>query len=143
FDGGKYPSTVAAEEPTIVYFLEEKKIRAACLAHPEIALAATKLLASRLRNCAELVESLSFREVEQRLAHLLLTEAQTKGIKTEKGIRFKQNLTHNQLAARIGTVREVVTRVFLRLQNQGLIEVNGKEITIPSFPALASYADSE
>lgn len=144
FDDGNYPSTVAAEEPTRVFFLEKNKIRRACLEHPEIALAATKIFAARLRRCAELVESLSLREVGQRLAQLLLTEAATDGVKTQSGgIRFKQKLTHNQLAARIGTVREVVTRVFNRLQSQGLITVKGKEVNIPSITALAGYADSE
>lgn len=144
FDDGSYPSTVAAEEDeTRVYFLDKTEVRTACLKHPEIALAATRLLAKRLRRCAQLVESLSLREVGQRLAQLLLTEAAAKGMRTEKGIRFKQQLTHNQLAARIGTVREVVTRVFLRLQNQGLIEVSGKEIFIPDLTMLAGYADSQ
>jgi CRP/FNR family transcriptional regulator len=143
FDDGNYPSTVAAEESTVVYFLDKKEVFALCLSHPQIALSATRLLAKRLRKCAELVESLSLREVGQRLAALLLQEAQTKGMKTPKGIRFKQKLTHNQLAARIGTVREVVSRVFYRLQNQGLIITEGKDVIVPDSAALAVYAESE
>jgi CRP/FNR family transcriptional regulator len=143
FDGGNYPSTAAAEEDrTKIYFLDKRVVRAVCLEHPEVALAATRLLAARLRRCAELVESLSLREVGQRLARLLLAEAETRGKQTAKGVCIKQKLTHNQLAARIGTVREVVTRVLLRLQNQGLIEVSGKEIFIPNASALAVYANS-
>lgn len=141
FDDGNYPSTVAAEEKTKLYFLDKTKIRSACLEHPQLALAAVKLLASRLRRCAELVESLSLHEVGQRLARLLVEEAASRGVPTPAGIRFKQNLTHNQLAARIGTVREVVTRVFYRLQTQGLISVSGKEVIIPDATALRSYAD--
>jgi CRP-like cAMP-binding protein len=144
FDNGKYPSTVAAEEPTRVFFLNKTEVRSLCLRHPQIALAATRLLAKRLRRCAELVEALSLREVGQRLAHLLFEEAAASGKPVEGGgIRFKQKLTHNQLAARVGTVREVVTRAFYRLQNQGLIAIEGKEIIIPDPAMLASYADSE
>ena len=144
FDDGKYPSTTAAEEDsTTVYFLDKKEVRAICLKHPEVALAATRLLAARLRHCAELVESLSLREVGQRLACLLLAEAETKGMQNADGVRIKQKLTHKQLAARIGTVREVITRVFYRLQNQGLIVVDGKEIFIPNLATLSAYADSE
>ncbi|HEX8251165.1 MAG TPA: Crp/Fnr family transcriptional regulator [Pyrinomonadaceae bacterium] len=144
FDDGKYPSTTAAEEDsTKVYFLDKKEVRAVCLKHPEVALAATRLLAARLRHCAELVESLSLREVGQRLACLLLAEAETKGRQSDKGIRVKQKLTHRQLASRIGTVREVITRVFYRLQSLGLIAVDGKEIFIPDLAALAAYADSD
>ena len=142
FDDGTHPSTAAAEEDgTKVYFLAKKDIRAVCLQHPELTLAAIRVIAARLRHCAELVESLSLREVGQRLASLLLSEAELKGAPGPNGVRIKQKLTHNQLAARIGTVREVITRVFYRLQNQGLIVVDGKEIFIPSLAALAAYAD--
>jgi len=51
-------------------------------------------------------------------------------------------LTANQLAARIGTVREVVTRVLFRLQQQGLISVTGKTILLPDTTALAGYAET-
>jgi CRP/FNR family transcriptional regulator len=135
FDGGTYPSTVAADENSRLLFIAADKIRAACLKHPQLALAAARLFARRLRNCAELVESLSLREVSQRLAQFLLEQAREKG-----GAKFKQDLTHNQLAARIGTVREVVTRVMFRLQAQGLISTAGKTIEIPDVDALERYA---
>lgn len=143
FDNGDYPSTVSAEEATRVYFLGRKEVFELCLKHPPIALSAARLLAKRLRKCAELVESLSLREVGQRLARLLLEEAQLRGMPTKNGISFKQKLTHHQLAARAGSVREVITRLLYRLQVQGLIIVNGKEIIIPDLRRLAKYADSE
>lgn len=143
FDNGSYPSTVAAEEPTTVYFLDKKEVFALSNKHPQIALSAARLLAKRLRKCAELVESLSLREVGQRLARILLEEAEERGVKTESGVRFKQKLTHNQLAARVGSVREVVTRALYRLQIQGLVIVNGKEVKILDLEALENYADAE
>ena len=142
FDNGKYPSTVAAEEATLVYFLDSREVRRLCLLYPQIALAATGLLAKRLRRCAELVETLSLREVGQRLAHLLFEEASRNGKQTPEGIRFEQKLTHNRLAARVGTVREVVTRSLYRLQSQGLIVINEKEVIVPDLKILGIYADS-
>lgn len=141
FDDGNYPSTVAAEETTTLFFLEKEKIRSACLQHPQLALAAVRLLASRLRRCATLVETLSLHPVGQRLARFLAEEAALRGIETPDGIKFKLNLTHNQLAARMGTVREVVTRAFYRLQAQGLISVLGKEVIIVDAVALLSFSD--
>lgn len=140
FDDGVYPSTVAAEEASRVLFIAKEKIRAACLKHPHLAIAAARLFAMRLRNCAELVESLSLREVGQRLAEFLLDQATKNGKPSDHGVTFRQELTHNQLAARIGTVREVVSRVMLRLQQQGLLETKGRLITIPDRPALERYA---
>jgi len=140
FDNGFYPSTVAAEEDSRLLFIAKEKVRAACLEHPQVALAAARLFASRLRKCAELVESLSLREVGQRLAQFLLDQAEKNGKPSTDGVRFRQVLTHNQLAARIGTVREVVSRVMLRLQEQGLIVAKDKVITIPDVEALGVYA---
>jgi CRP-like cAMP-binding protein len=143
FDNGLYPSTVAAEEESRVLFIAKEKVQAACLKHPQLALAAARLFASRLRQCAELVESLSLREVGQRLAQFLLEQAETTGVSSGAASSFRQPLTHNQLAARIGTVREVVSRVMFRLQQQGLLNVKGRHITIPDRSALERYAGLE
>ena len=139
FDGGTYPSTVAAEEPTLLFYLGRNDIMAVSRAHPELALAAARLLAARLRKCAELVETLSLREVGQRVAMLFLDEARARGVLSREGITFVQRLTHNQLAARIGTVREVVTRAIHRLEEAGFIETNGKTIHIPNINTLSGY----
>jgi CRP/FNR family cyclic AMP-dependent transcriptional regulator len=143
FDGGNYPSTVAAEESTTLYFLSKQQILKTAYEYPQLALAAVKIMAVRLRRCAELVETLSLREVGQRLANLLLDEAHNNGTKTPAGTKIKLQLTHNQLAARIGTVREVVTRMLIRLQEQGLIVHEGKDILIPDLKMVATYAETE
>ena len=143
FDNGTYPSTTAAEEPSLVYFLEKKLVLDTALKYPELALAAVRLIASRLRKCAELVETLSLREVGQRLARLLVEQARLNGEQGSDGTHIELKLTHNQLASRIGTVREVVTRMLTRLQEQGLIVYEGKEILIPNLATLATYADIE
>ncbi len=139
FDDGAYPSTVAAETASRVLFIAADDIRSLSDKHPEIALAAAKLLASRLRKCAELVETLSLREVGQRIAKFVLEEAVARGSEEGNSATFIQELTHNQLAARIGTVREVVTRSILRMQAAGLIDVTGKTITVPDIRALKRY----
>lgn len=143
FDNGNYPSTAAAEEETILYFLTKQDVIKTAIEHPQLALAAARLIASRLRRCAELVETLSLREVGQRLASLLLDEARNNGIETNDGLKIKLRLTHNQLAARIGTVREVVTRMLIRLQEQELIVHVGRDIIIPDLKAVAAYAESD
>lgn len=140
FDDGCFPSTVAAEETSKVFFIAKEDIRGISTEHPELPLAAAKLLAGRLRKCAELVETLSLREVGQRVALFFLDEIRSTGKIEGTTARFQQRLTHNQLAARVGTVREVVSRAFLRMQSEGLILTSGKIITIPDTEALRRYA---
>ena len=141
FDDRPYPSTVIAEEETTVLFLDKRDVRRLCVEHPQIALAALKLLAGRLRKCAELVETLSLRDVDHRLARWLLGEARARGTKTESGIEFALALTHQQIAARIGSVREVVSRAFARLQQGQLIRLEGRAVTITDEQALTAYAE--
>jgi CRP/FNR family transcriptional regulator len=140
FDDGPFPSSVAAEEETTVLFIDKRDVRLLCTEHPEIALAALKVLAGRLRQCAALVETLSLREVSQRLARFLLAEARRKGVRQEQGLSVDLTLTNPQIASRIGTVREVVSRTFTRLQHDGLIVVAGRRLSIPDEQALAAFA---
>ena len=141
FDDGTYPSTAAAEEMTTTLFIDRRDVRHLFLEHPEIALAALSVLAGRLRRCAELVEALSLREVGQRLARFLLAEARRSGTRTEDGISMDLTQTNQQIAARIGSVREVVSRAFTRLQHEGLIVVDGRHLIIPDEAALEAFAD--
>lgn len=142
FDNRPYPSSVAAEEDSTLLFISRSDVIRVCLEHPEIALAGLKLLAGRLRRCAELVEALSLKDVDQRLARWILGEANQRGVKTHGRTVITLHLTNQQIASRIGTVREVVSRAFARLQQNELITVDGREVIIPNESALEMYADS-
>ena len=141
FDDGNCPSTAAAEEATTTLFIDKRDVLQLCLEHPEIALAAIRVLAGRLRRCAELVEALSLREVGQRLARFLVAEARRNGTRTNQGTWMDLTQTNQQIAARIGSVREVVSRAFARLQHEGLIVVEGRHLIIPDDAALEAFAD--
>ena len=141
FDEGAYPSTAAAEEQTTTLFIDKRDVRHLCLEHPEISLAAIKLLAGRLRRCAELVEALSLREVGQRLARFLVNEARRSGTSRENGFVLTLTQTNQQIAARIGSVREVISRAFTRLHHEGLIKVDGRHVIIPDETALEAFAE--
>jgi CRP-like cAMP-binding protein len=143
FDGGAYPSSVAAEADSTLLFIDRRDVQNLCREHPQIALAALKVLAGRLRRCAELVETLSLREVGQRLARLLLAEARARGERTDEGFEVKLTLTNQQIAARVGSVREVVSRALSRLQQDGLVKLEGRLLSIPDEAALASYAGED
>lgn len=139
FDGGAYPSTAAAEEDSRLLFIRREEVLQLCLDHPAISLAALRLLATRLRNCAATIESLSLRDVDRRLAQLLFEEGVEYGQRCRDSIDFELSLTHQQIAGRIGSVREVVSRAFNRLQNNGLIQTKGRRVLIVSEKALRQF----
>jgi len=140
FDDGTYPATAVADEDSVLLFIAKEDVRAVCLEHPTISLAALKMLAARLRRHAELVEALSLREVGQRLARLLLTEAEIRGKRLDRGITFDLIMNNGQIAARVGSVREVVSRALARLQQDGLILLENRRVTISDEELLAIYS---
>jgi CRP/FNR family transcriptional regulator len=140
FDNGTYPATAVADEDSVVLFISKRDVRSLCREQPGIALAALELLAGRLRRHAELVEALSLRAVGQRLAQLLLTEARARGQRSHDGVSFDILVTNGQIAARVGTVTEVVSRALSRLHQDGLILLDNRRVTIPDEDLLAEYA---
>ncbi len=118
FDDEPYPSSVRAEEESEVLFISREDVKRLCLRHPAIALSALKLMASRLRKTAALVESLSLKEVDQRLAAFLLQEFRDKKLKKLKLPPI------SVIAARLGSVREVVSRALAKLEKGGFISID-------------------
>lgn len=125
FDGGNYPASGSAIEKTSILFISRADLRAICLEKPEVSLKMLQVVGQRLRRLVGIIEELSFTTVRHRLISWLLRQADIEG-RTE----FHLKASHQELAAQIGTVRELVSRNLARLQAQGLIEVNGKQITI-------------
>jgi CRP/FNR family cyclic AMP-dependent transcriptional regulator len=140
FDGGPYPASAMAVEESQLLFLSRDDFRTCCLEHPEVALKVLQIVGTRLRRLVGIIEELSFTSLRQRLAAWLLREAQSRGRPNQHGIVFPLEITHQELAARIGTVRELVSRNLARLQAQGLIHIKGREITILDLEALESEA---
>lgn len=137
FDDKPYPSTVVAEEDSEVLFISKEDVKRLCLKHPAIALSALKLLAARLRKTAALAESLSLKEVDQRLAAFLLKEFK------EKRLKKLKLPTNSVLAARLGSVREVVSRAFAKLEGDGLIKVDEhRNAELLDEEGLRKYAES-
>ncbi len=90
---------------------------------------ALKLLAvvgRRVRHLVGQVEAITFGSVTQRLARLLLdTSSKASGAAT-----FDLPMTHQELASRLGTVREVVSRNLARFRAQGLIRIQERHVEI-------------
>ena len=127
FDGGSYPASAAALEKTEVLFVSRADLRAICLEKPEVSLKLLQVVGARLRRLVGIIEELSFTTVRHRLISWILRQ---EGRPTGRGTVFSLNASHQELAAQIGTVRELVSRNLARLQAQSFIEMNGREITI-------------
>ena len=136
FDGGLYPATAEATSSITLLRLPADSFRKICVSNPEMALKVFKVLARRLRHLVGLVEELSFSTVRARLVAYLVRLAEQAGSPTPQGICFQLNENSEQLAARLGTVRELISRNLGRLHGDKLIEINKRTVTIPNLSIL-------
>ena len=136
FDGGNYPASASALEDSEVLFISRKDFQNFCREHPEVALKVIAVVGSRLRRLVGIIEDLSFTTVRQRLIAILLRLTQTGGTPSKEGVRVELTMTHQDLAAELGTVREIVSRNLSRLQAEGLLEVDGRNIIVKDLAAL-------
>ena len=142
FDGGAYPASASAVAESALLEVRKDDVRQLCLEHPEVALKLLRVVGARLRRLVAMVEELSFTTVRQRLAALLVREAQSRGRSTPRGVEFELPWTHQELASQIGTVRELVSRNLSRFQSTGAIQMEGRKVIVTDRKALEAEAQS-
>ena len=140
FDRGGYIASAIATAPTRALFLRRADLLDLCRRHPGVALAIMETLARRLRHFAEMVSDLAFRPIPERLARYLDAAPRRPG---STGTEVTLTLTHAQLAARLGTVRELITRAFLHLEQSGVILRKRGRVVIRDPARLAKLAHGE
>lgn len=142
FDGGNYPASVIAVEDSEILFISRADLRSFCLEHPEVALKMLAVVGARLRRLVGIIEELSFTTIRQRLVSALVRMAQKTGKRTECGIEFQLPGTHQDMAHQLGTVRELVSRNLMRLQAEGLLQVDARTITVVNMTGLKAILDN-
>ncbi len=133
FDGGPNPASAQAMDATHVYLIERPTLVSLFDRYPKLAQAVVAVLAARCRMLVGMVEDLSLRSVAGRLAKLLLDQA-------AQG-QDAVPLTRQQMAARLGTIREMVSRALRELEDEGLVKREGRQIVITDRAALQRRAE--
>lgn len=138
FDGGPYPASVRALAPLIALFINKNDFQQVCRQYPDVALKVLAVVGRRLRHLVGLVEAMTFGSVTQRLARLLLDASKHAGSDI-----FDLPMTHQELASRLGTVREVVSRNLTRFRAEGLISVQDHQVQILNRPGLERESEPQ
>lgn len=142
FDGGPYPASAVAVEDTDLAFISRRDFNAYCLEHPEVALKVLSVVGARLRRLVGIIEELSFTTIRQRLISVLIKLAQNEGKTTARGIEFQLPSTHQELAHQLGTVRELISRNLMRLQAEGLLDVDARQIVVKDMKGLSAILEA-
>ena len=105
--------------------------------NPSLALNMLAVLSMRLRQFTVQIENLSLKEVPGRLASYLIYLAGEQD--REDSVRL--NISKNQLASLLGTIPETLSRIFSKMTDMKLIEVEGKNIKLLDRAGLITLAE--
>jgi len=142
FDGGAFPASAMAIEGAEIAFISRRDFHAFCIEHPEVALKVLSVVGARLRRLVGIIEELSFTTIRHRLISVLVKLAQTEGAKMAEGIAFQLPGSHQELANQLGTVRELISRNLMRLQAEGLLDVDARQIVVKDLSKLSALLES-
>ena len=130
FDGGPYPASAVTLEDSRLIFISRADFHELCMSHPQVSLKVLRVVGARLRRLVGIIEELSFTTVRHRLATMLVKLARVEGQEVDEGVTILLPDGHQEIASRIGTVRELVSRNLSRLQGEGILRLQGREILI-------------
>ena len=142
FDGGNYPASAQAITDCALFFFSRQDFQSLCLQYPPVALKVLKVIGGRLRKLVGIIEELSFTTVRHRLIALLVRLGKTEGVRIGDAVTVTLPFNNSELAAQIGTVRELISRNLSRLQSEGLIEVDNRDLKITSLKRLQEELES-
>ena len=120
-DGGPTLATVDAVTDATLYTISCERLREIMRDHHGVALAVMERLGAEVRRLSDMVEDLALHTVRTRLARFLLTHASAELGGVVDGPQPPKRWTQEELAAQIGTVRDVVGRALRTFADDGLI----------------------
>ncbi|MBW1897136.1 MAG: Crp/Fnr family transcriptional regulator [Deltaproteobacteria bacterium] len=136
FAGQDFPAHAEAVSKSRLIFFSKATFTALVHQNPSLALNMLAVLSMRLRQFTVKIEHLSLKEVPGRLAAYLLYLSDEK----EAEDIVDLSISKQQLAALLGTIPETLSRILTKMTKQGLIRVDGRQITMLDRPGLEDLA---
>lgn len=132
------PVTLQSSLPSTIYLWSREQILPLLLENGSLTWELASLMVQRMLHASDVIEGLAFQPVAGRLARLLLDHFTVAG---EPAI--KRSLTLDEMAARVGTTREMVCRALYRFADRDLIEVTRTEFVLTDRKGLTRLAEGE
>lgn len=133
FGGGVNLVSAEAMGPVVLNAIKKSDLETVLRENPHVALNVIQVLSQRVQELVAMVEDFSFRHVNSRVAKMLLEYA-------GDGAGERPRLTQQEMAAVIGTAREMVGRSLKNLEAEGLIRMERNRIIITDQQALREMA---
>ncbi len=141
FGDGRYPAEARAMESGEVLYLPREGFLELMGRNPGFALNLVVSLSLMLRRFARQIEELSFADVTSRLASFLIRRADEKST-SYAGITYVDlGIKKVELASRLGTASETISRTLRKLKDEGIIEVQGNRVVIHQMDKLQKLCE--
>jgi CRP/FNR family transcriptional regulator len=125
FSDRRFPAHAVAAENSVCLYVQRRDLTALIRKQPELALSLLATLSERLKGFTRMIEDLSLKEVSARLAKYLLDLSVKQG-----GTSLRLDIRKRELASRLGTISETLSRTLNRLKSKKVISIRGDHITI-------------
>lgn len=137
-----YSATATALEDSSVCFIDEKYIIKLVKEQPSVACNLISLSGRDLGAAENKVASFSKKNVRERVPEFFLLLKESHGVKDEKGHwRITLKLSREEMASIVGTATETLIRFISELRDEGIIDQEGKEVTILDEEKLIKFAN--
>ena len=140
FGDGKYPAEARALEKGEALFFPRESFMGLLERNPRFSLNLIISLSLLLRRFARQIEELSFAEVPARLAAYLVELSSKKSTSFQGKTYIDLDTKKGELASRLGTVSETLSRSLKKLKDEGIIDVEGSRVIIHDMVRLAKLA---
>ncbi len=121
------PATIQTSEDSELLLWHKNQIEEIISQNTSVAWGLFYLLAQKMKRVGAIVEELAFQPLTGRLANLLLDQ-----LEMTVGDVIARDLTLDEMAARIGTTREMVCKILYRFSDKQIIEIQRTELTVKS-----------
>lgn len=126
-----YEMSVETIEPCQVNFIRTEEFMAWIQTDREAMMSVAKQLSNNYYEAQREIRSFGLAQTtSEKLARLMLDWCDERGEQTDKGIRLKVLLTHEEIAQMIGTTRETVTRLLTSFRSKKMLEVKGSTFNV-------------
>ncbi len=136
-----YLANAEAVQPSKLWLIAKTPFLDLVRAEPELAVKLLAYFAQWMKRLLALVETLSLKNVEARLAEYILSRAQVEGRPTDDGIVLSLDVEKKMLAAHLGTISETLSRSLKKLKDRGFIREDGPLIIITDLEGLRKMAE--
>lgn len=130
FEGGYYPVNAQALNNSVLLFFPRKDFLNLLKKNPLLSYKMLASFAKRLRYLTQKIEDLSTKDITKRLASYLVEEINKNGTANLPEPFIRLDIPKKNIAGYLGTITETLSRTFKKLQNEKVIRVSGKTISI-------------